>query len=226
MEEHPMAPVDEAERRVQILDAATAVIARRGVDSARLADIAEEAGVSLGLVQHYFRKRERLLADVFRSESERIAESWRIAVDPESPPLHRLVGYLRLCSPGSGAAARSFGPGWAFWLQMWSKANRDPELQPHVKAVYETFARPFVDAIEDGVKQRIFRPRSDVANIIDRLISLVDGLAVRSITGTLPPDRMLGLLVEALTIELDLRPKLAAEARELATRAEEPAPVG
>jgi len=221
-----MAAVDEAERRIQILDAATAVIARRGVDSARLADIAEEAGVSLGLVQHYFRKRDRLLADVFRSESMRIAESWRVAVDPESPPLVRLVGYLRLCSPGAPSAARSFGPGWAFWLQMWSKANRDPDLQPHVKAVYETFAEPFVDAIEAGVEKGIFRPRSDVADVVDRLISLIDGLAIRSITGTLPQDRMLGLLIEGLVIELDLRPKLAAEARDLAQQAEGPAHVG
>jgi AcrR family transcriptional regulator len=220
-----MAPVDEGERRVQILDAATAVIARRGVDSARLADIAEEAGVSLGLVQHYFRKREKLLADVFRSESERIASSWRVAVDPTAPPLDRLIEYLRLCSPGSGAAARSFGPGWAFWLQMWSKANRDVELQPDVQAVYQSFAEPFTKAIEEGVEKRVFRPRSDVANVVDRMISLIDGLAVRSITGTLPQDRMLELLVESLTLELNLTPKVAAQAQELAAQQSRPARV-
>lgn len=221
-----MAPVDEAARREQILDAATTVIALRGVDSARLADIAEEAGVSLGLVQHYFRKRERLLADVFRSESERISQFWRAAVDSDAPALERLVEYLQLCSPGSGAAARSFGPGWSFWLQMWSKASRDPELQPHVQAVYESFSEPFNDAIQQGVAAGIFHPRSDVANVIDRLISLIDGLAVRTITGALEEDRMLGLLVEALTVELDLSPELAAEANEIAGRDLQPAAAG
>jgi len=209
-----MPVADEAARRTQILDAATAVIAHRGVDSARLADIADEAGVSLGLVQHYFRRRERLLADVFKHESERIADTWRHAVAPEAPPLERLVAYLRLTTPaGSGSAARSFGPGWSFWLQMWSKANRDPELQDDVRAVYASFAEPFSAAIEEGVTRRIFAPRSSVENIVDRLISLVDGLAVRTITGALEGERMFGLLAEALCVELALDDEQVAEVR-------------
>src|SRR5690348_14257805 len=69
-------PEESADRRSQILDAAVRVIAERGIDGARLADIAEAAGVSLGLVQHYFRHRRRLLLEVFRREEERISETW------------------------------------------------------------------------------------------------------------------------------------------------------
>jgi AcrR family transcriptional regulator len=196
---------DEASRRAQILDAAADVIARRGVDSARLADIADEAGVSLGLVQHYFRRRDRLLAEAFRQEAERVASTWRTAVDPAADPLTRLAEYVRLCSPaGSPDAGRLFGPRWAFWLQMWSKANRDPSLRDDVQTVYAAFAQPFVRAIEDGVASGVFRPRAAVANIVDRIVSLIDGLAVRTITGSLEESRMFELLTEALCLELGL----------------------
>jgi AcrR family transcriptional regulator len=217
-----MPTVDEAVRRAQILDAATEVIARRGVDSARLADIADEAGVSLGLVQHYFRRRERLLTEVFRQEAERIANTWQTAVDPSAPPLTRLVEYVRLCSPaGSADAARSFGPGWAFWLQMWSKANRDPSLRDDVDAVYTSFAQPFVAAIEDGVAAGIFAPRTAVRNVVDRMISLIDGLAVRTIIGALEEDRMFELLAEGLCVELGLDDDHVVEVKELVARRDE-----
>jgi AcrR family transcriptional regulator len=198
-------PPQDADRRIQILDAAAVVISERGVDAARLADIAEAAGVSLGLVQHYFRHRERLFAEVFRRESERITVTWRAVVDSEARPLERLVDYLRLCAPeGSSGAALAFGPGWAFWLELWAKANREEAVRAEVSDVYESFAEPFIAAIEDGIEQGLFAPRRPVRDVVDRLISQIDGSAVRTLLGVLDEARMLGLLVDSLSLELGL----------------------
>jgi AcrR family transcriptional regulator len=207
---------DDVDRRSRIVEAAALVISERGVDRARLADIAEAAGVSLGLVQHYFRHRERLLAEVFRRESERIEQTWRTVVPADAPPLERLVDYLRLCTPdGSARAARSFGPGWAFWFELWSKANREEALRAEVPGIYRSFAEPFAEAIEDGVAAGVFHPRSAVEDIVDRLVSQIDGSAVRTVLGALPENRMLRLLVDALCLELALDPEQTARAREL-----------
>lgn len=60
------------ERRRQILDAAIAVFSRRGFDSATLAHVADEAGVSVGTVAHYFGSKadlfEEALQDHFLAE--------------------------------------------------------------------------------------------------------------------------------------------------------------
>ena len=48
-------------RRAAIIAATARVIVTNGVDSTRLADVAEEAGVSVGLIQHYFVTRDELL---------------------------------------------------------------------------------------------------------------------------------------------------------------------
>jgi AcrR family transcriptional regulator len=202
-----MAITDEQniDRRALILDAAVVVISRRGVDRARLADVAEEAGVSLGLVQHYFRTRERLLVATFRREQERISAICTEAVPTDIDPLLRLTEYLRLASPqGDTASAIPFDPGWSFWLEFWSKANRDDEIRSEVWDIYDEFAELFRAAIRDGVTRGEFHPVGKVEDIADRLISLMDGIAVRTLLGGIDRDRMLTLLVDSLGLELGL----------------------
>ena len=54
-----------ARTRQRILEAATEVFARRCFHGARVADIAEYAGIAYGLVYHHFRNKEEILAAVF-----------------------------------------------------------------------------------------------------------------------------------------------------------------
>jgi len=209
-----MAASQETSRRESILEAAAIVISRRGVDAARMADIAEEAGVSLGLVQHYFRHRDRLLEEVFRHELERISLTWRSFVEPESPPLERLIDYCALTVPtGSDYESRELGPRWGFWLELWSKAHRDDAIAAHVPGVYSSFSAPFTQAIEDGIADGLFAPRSAVPDVIDRLIAMIDGLAVQTLVAGRPNGRMLALLVDALCGELGLDEQRSKQAQ-------------
>jgi AcrR family transcriptional regulator len=54
------------EKRRLILDGAVRVFARKGFHTCRVGDIAEEAGVSHGLLYHYFSSKDELLETVFR----------------------------------------------------------------------------------------------------------------------------------------------------------------
>jgi AcrR family transcriptional regulator len=200
-----VADKQSTDRRAQILDAAVAVISRRGVDRARLADVAEEAGVSLGLVQHYFRTRERLLFETFRREQERISSVWTAAVPADTDPLLRLVEYLWLASPqGSEAAVAPFDSGWSFWLEFWSKANRSDDIKSEFKDIYNDFAELFRAAVHEGIDRKEFRLSGPTEDSADRLVSLIDGLAVRTLLGEIERDRMLALLLDALALELGL----------------------
>jgi AcrR family transcriptional regulator len=196
---------EEADRRLLILEAAAVVISERGVDAARMADIAEQAGVSLGLVQHYFRHRERLLAEVFRHELQRVETSWRSFVEPESPPLERLIDYFALCVPtDADLSSREYAPRWGFWLELWSKGHRDASIGAQVPGVYATFAEPFTRAIDEGIAAGQFAPRAAVADVVDRLVALIDGLAVQTMVAGMNAGRMLTLLVDSLCSELAL----------------------
>src|SRR5262245_29215481 len=51
------------DRHQEILDPAARVITDRGLAETRISDIAEEAGVSPGLILYYFDSKDRLLAE-------------------------------------------------------------------------------------------------------------------------------------------------------------------
>lgn len=53
-------------RRNQLLDIALALFAERGVENVSIKDLAAEAGVAQGLIYHYFRSKDDLLAAVFQ----------------------------------------------------------------------------------------------------------------------------------------------------------------
>jgi len=69
-----MARAGGADKRRIILDAAVVVFARQGFHSARVSDIADEAGVAYGLVYHYFGSKDEVLDTLF-------LERWNVLLD-------------------------------------------------------------------------------------------------------------------------------------------------
>src|SRR3954466_8319575 len=62
------------DRMTQILEAACRVIVRDGASALRMADVADEAGVSRTLVHYYFETRADLLAKAFAYTDDRAGE--------------------------------------------------------------------------------------------------------------------------------------------------------
>ena len=60
--------------RERILDAAVRRIAREGIDDARIARIATDAGVSSATVHYHFASREALLSEALEHSYERAGE--------------------------------------------------------------------------------------------------------------------------------------------------------
>lgn len=78
------------ERREEILKAALQIFARKGLAAARISDIAAAAGLSYGLVYHYFRDKEALFVELVRRAVEGGVKVTQAALDAEGPPLERL----------------------------------------------------------------------------------------------------------------------------------------
>ncbi|PWH15743.1 MAG: hypothetical protein DDG60_05335 [Anaerolineae bacterium] len=71
-------PTVSAERIPQILQAALRVFARQGFPAARMQDIAAEAGLSVGILYHYFENKDTLvralLEELFRPDMARLEQ--------------------------------------------------------------------------------------------------------------------------------------------------------
>jgi TetR/AcrR family fatty acid metabolism transcriptional regulator len=78
------------ERRQSILDAAVRVFARKGFHTARVGDIAAEAGVAHGLLYHYFASKDELLETVFREAWSELLEAMRLAAQTDEPAPEQL----------------------------------------------------------------------------------------------------------------------------------------
>jgi AcrR family transcriptional regulator len=84
-----------AERRQGLIDAAARSLARHGSGGVSVRTIANEAGVSPGLVTHHFEGVEPLIAATYRQVSKRVAEALRAAVEAVGPdPRARLEAYV------------------------------------------------------------------------------------------------------------------------------------
>jgi AcrR family transcriptional regulator len=82
------------ERPKQILDAAFAVFAERGLAAARLDDIAKRAGLSKGTIYLYFPNKEELFREVVRSTVIAFIERGEAEVDTEPDPRQALLTWM------------------------------------------------------------------------------------------------------------------------------------
>jgi AcrR family transcriptional regulator len=76
--------------RKQVLDAAIAVLAKRGIASTSLKDIADSAGLSKGSIHYHFENKEELLERVLVRCCEVVEERVRKAFAEPGPPLERV----------------------------------------------------------------------------------------------------------------------------------------
>lgn len=78
------------ERRDAIFKAALQIFARKGLAAARISDIAAAAGLSYGLVYHYFRDKEELFVELVQRAVGGGVMVTQAALDADGPPLERL----------------------------------------------------------------------------------------------------------------------------------------
>src|ERR1700683_1482597 len=69
--------VDHDARRRELADAASRVIARNGLSATTLAQVAEEAGWSIGFIRYYFPNKDELIASALWRVGERVDERIR-----------------------------------------------------------------------------------------------------------------------------------------------------
>jgi AcrR family transcriptional regulator len=77
--------VDHRERRELLADALMRLAAERGLEGVSLRHVAAEAGVSTGMVQHYFRTKDEMMTFALDMVMDRIRERSQTELAPASP---------------------------------------------------------------------------------------------------------------------------------------------
>lgn len=179
-------------RRLAVTEAVFRVICRDGLEGATLRNIAEEAGLAIGSVRHYFTGhtdltvfalaalRDRVTARIL-GHVERLlpADSADPTVDQRAEVEQLLAEFLPLDEQRRQEIV--------VWLEFVTAARTRPELQGHARELYDGMRMVVGRVLDRARRTGRLRDNLDIAVESERLSVLLDGLAMNAV---LQPDRL------------------------------------
>lgn len=164
---------DADTRRTQVAEALMATVAERGLARTTLADVASTAGVSVGLVQRYFRTKDDLLRFGVEWIYGRARERVR-AVEIAPPVRGVVVRIMETFLPLDEERAAE--------LKVWLSFVQASLTDPAMAATHKAATRDLVGGIADAL--RAARRRNEIPDGVDAaaeaaaLVAYVDGLSL------------------------------------------------
>ena len=174
-------------RRDALIAACAASLATGGVQGTSVRAICTAAGVSPGLLRHYFDGIDALIAATYRWTGERVQTALSGAVDaaPHTPRA-RLLAYLTASFAPPIADAELL----ATWLAFWALTKTDPQIAALHGDIYQNYRADL-----EGLLAAYQRGEHRLTAVA--LTALVDGLWLELSLGNAPFNRdEAGLLVE------------------------------
>ncbi|WP_370115442.1 TetR family transcriptional regulator C-terminal domain-containing protein [Streptacidiphilus sp. MAP12-33] len=194
--------VTAEERREQILQAATVLIARRGYHNVRVSDIARYCGTSTATVHYHFPSKEATL----HAALEYYAQRFRSRLDVEFQQASSARDKLRRLIEVQLPLTTDDIDEWSVWIQFWNQAMLEPPLRPVQRLAYSGWHQVVLDLLRECQAEGGLAPGADVEALAERFTAMVDGLAIQILADStaMRPERMRALLLRAFEPYLDL----------------------
>ena len=141
-----------------MLEAACRVIAERGADATRFADVAAESGVPVSTLQYYFGSREDLLVAAFRHASSAEIAALEAEVAGLDDPWDQLERIFTRSLTGYEPEAPDAG---RLWIESWHFGIRDPEMRADALRDNTAWRRLVADVVRRGIELGVFSGRHD-----------------------------------------------------------------
>jgi len=190
--------LDRSARRTLVLQAALTVIAEKGLDETRMADIGAAAGMSAGHVMYYFPSKAELLMQALKWSEDQFLAGALEAIRSLPTARERLSQLVRLSVPDAPA-----DPGWILWLETWARAPHDQRVARFQRGIEQRWIAALTNVVKEGQEAGEFAD-IDAENFATTFSALIDGLAVRMLAGAdaMACDRLLGICAERIDAEL------------------------
>jgi AcrR family transcriptional regulator len=165
----------DSDKARRIVAAMRSSVARRGAAGSTFEHVAQEAGVSRGLLHYYFGSKERLLVEVVRHDAdERVAaieERLRDARSLDAIVQALVWGLEQFVSedPGSHAVIH----------ELLSAARRNDEIRDELAALYRRVRSEVGEILVEKEREGIVSLRADAEAVVAIFLALADGLEVQ-----------------------------------------------
>ncbi|MDA3649164.1 TetR family transcriptional regulator C-terminal domain-containing protein [Saccharopolyspora indica] len=174
--------VDHAARRIQIAEALLRLASRGGLEAVSLRDVAAEAGISMGAVQHYFKSKEQMLLHAMDHVTKRAGERIVAALSRqgERPSAREVVRTVMLEMLALTEDSRmEFLTHLAFFM----RALGSSELAAMYREWWPELERWLTGELRSAQEAGELPPDRDPAREAELLLSIPDGLSVGLLLG-------------------------------------------
>ncbi|HZG81358.1 MAG TPA: TetR/AcrR family transcriptional regulator [Brevibacillus sp.] len=165
--------VDHEERRKQIAEATWRVILRWGMKGATVRKIAQEAGVSLGALRHYFTTQDELLLFAMKLVKERAAQRIREVEMRDLFPKEMVIQILLEILPVDEQRMAEMEVWFAFVFHQKYRESESEEIQvgffPQIRSILAYLQQQ--DLLQKGL---------DLEMEAEKLYAIIDGIAVHA----------------------------------------------
>ncbi|TQM37110.1 TetR/AcrR family transcriptional regulator [Pseudonocardia cypriaca] len=186
-------------KRILVLDTVAEVLAERGYENTRFADVSAASGVAISTLQNYFGSRADMVVEAMELATTREVDALESVAAAEHDPWARLVA---LVDRSLDNAYRS----QQMLVEFWRSAMRDDELREFGTEVWERYRAPFLAAVCEGREQGAFTPTAGPDDVVDLVLSALAGATVFRVVHhpAPPPAGFRGVLLAQLRSMLGL----------------------
>ena len=165
--------IDHEKRKIQLAEATWKIIAEEGIEQATVRKIASAAGLSVGALRHYFSTQSELLSYSMELVSERVRQR-ALAKTYKGNPLDIVKESIAELLPADDERRIEM----EVWLVFSVKMLVDAKLRPLSENVYQEMHDGLGQVLQLLSKLGLLKDELDMEAEINRLHSLVDGLAL------------------------------------------------
>ncbi len=161
-------------RRAQLTSATYSVVSKKGYYNFTIKDIAQEAGMSTGLIHYYFKNKQDLLLNLLRQINRNIRASLQQDLINLSDPVDRLGAFIeRACN--LVIQEKNY---FYVLLDFWTQLNHNERMRTAIQKLYDSYRDVCSDILNQGIEQGKFT-NIDVRYTAIMIVSLVQGLIIQ-----------------------------------------------
>ena len=165
-----MAPI----RRKQLVEAAIAAIHMHGFADATVARIARQAGISAGMVHHYFKDKDELLFATMRHLLAELRADAVARLAETREPRARIRAIIDACFGDAQFDEKVFSA----WLALYGNARHSPRLA-NILSLYHRRLR---SSLLHDLRRLV--PEAEAMRLAEGIAAMIDGLWLRyALTG-------------------------------------------
>jgi len=159
-------------RRQQLIDATMVCIARKGMSSTTLGDVAKEAGLSQGIVNLHFESKENLLNETLRHIADDYKNRFNRVLDSSGPdPATQLLALMELDLRPSILNRRKL----AVWFAFWGEVKSRPRYREVCEKSDEYYDEVLTSLCEEIISEGGYKNVTGVA-VATMLTSVTNGM--------------------------------------------------